>query len=62
MLEKNDLKAIAELIASSEEHMIKRFDKVDKYLDGVDQHFDGVDKQLNGVDQHFDEMDKSRIT
>lgn len=51
MLEKNDLKAIAELIESSEGRMLKRLDKMEERIDGVD-------KRLNKIDKHLDEIDK----
>lgn len=58
MLEKNDLKAIAELVTSSEEHMFKRFDRVDKCLEDIDKHFGDIDKHFGDIDKRFEQIDK----
>lgn len=58
MLEKNDLKAIAELVTSSEEHMFKRFDRVDKCLEDIDKHFGDIDKGFEQIDKRFEQIDK----
>ena len=58
MLEKNDLKAIAELVTSSEEHMFKRFDRVDKCLEDIDKHFGDIDKRFEQIDKRFEQIDK----
>ena len=58
MLEKNDLKAIAELVTSNEEHMFKRFDRVDKCLEDIDKHFGDIDKGFEQIDKRFEQIDK----
>ena len=38
--------------------MDRRFDGIDRRLDGMDQRFDGIDKRLDGMDVRFDGIDK----
>ncbi len=40
----------------------KRFDAVDKRLEGHDKRFDEVDRRFHDVDGRFDEVDKRHVT
>ncbi|MQY29920.1 hypothetical protein [Nocardia aurantia] len=45
------------LTATLRQHS-RRFDGIDKRLDGMDARFDGIDKRLDGMDARFDGIDQ----
>ncbi len=54
-----DVKQLMESVLSGHTAEInKRFDSINKRLDGMDERFDDVNKRLDGMDERFDDVNK----
>jgi len=54
-----DVKQLMESVLSGHTAEInKRFDDVNKRLDGMDERFDSINKRLDGMDERFDSINK----
>ena len=56
-LDKNDLKAIADLMEQKLSPINNRLDKMDSRLDAMDSRLDAMDSRLDAMDSRFDRIE-----